>query len=101
MRQDSDSLEFTVFLLLVKRLTVEVFNKLFSTWLYIARKTSGVTQAELAKRAGVSRHAISNYETGKFKTVLKLDTLKKILSALDPNVTVTSFCEMFEKNLCS
>ena len=49
-----------------------------------ARLKSGVTQAELAKRLGVTPQAVSQYERGIKKP--KLETLRKIALALDCNI---------------
>ena len=50
-----------------------------------ARLKSGVTQAELAKRLGVTPQAVSQYERGIKKP--KLETLRKIALALDCNIS--------------
>ena len=45
-----------------------------------ARLTVGITQAELARRLGVTPQAISQYERGEKKP--KIETIKKIADAL-------------------
>lgn len=50
-----------------------------------ARLKSDVTQAELAKRLGVTPQAVSQYERGIKKP--KLETLRKIALALDCNIS--------------
>lgn len=46
------------------------------------RKKEGITQTELAQKAGVSRATIAAIETGKSKTVT-LDTINKLATALN------------------
>lgn len=48
-----------------------------------ARLTVGITQAELARRLGVTPQAISQYERGEKKP--KIETIKKIADALGVN----------------
>lgn len=48
------------------------------------RKDKGISQAELADRAGVSRQAISFYEKGKRHP--KIETWQKIANALDTSI---------------
>lgn len=50
----------------------------------------GMTQAELAKRSGVSRTIISGLESGSI-TVTKTDTLLKIAKALGKKVSEIFF----------
>ncbi len=48
-----------------------------------ARKASNLTQAELAKKLGVSQQMVAAYENG--KRVPKIETIKNIASALKVN----------------
>lgn len=50
------------------------------------REKKGMTQEELAKKAGVSRTIISGLESGTIN-VTTTKTLKKIAEALDKNVS--------------
>ncbi len=52
-----------------------------------ARKVAGISQSELARRAGTSRTAISAYENGRKSP--SLDTLSRLLNALGFQVTVS------------
>lgn len=45
----------------------------------LARSKAGITQAELAERAGVTQQAISAYETGRMDPTLT--TLRKLVAA--------------------
>ncbi len=49
------------------------------------RKSKGYSQEELAKKCGLNRNSIYNYETG--KRDINIDTLTKIADALDVNLT--------------
>lgn len=60
--------------------------------LYETRKAKGYSQAELAKRAGITRVTVSNIETGKVK-VVKSETLMKLADALDTTVGSLFFGE--------
>lgn len=51
------------------------------------RALRGVTQADLARQAGVSPTAIAEYETG--KRDLRADTVRKLCDALGVQVTYT------------
>ncbi len=46
-----------------------------------ARKKAGLTQQQLAKKAGLSIASIQGYEQDKYKP--KIETLRRIASALD------------------
>lgn len=56
-----------------------------------ARKRLGLTQAELAKRLGVSLKTISNYESGEVIPITKLELLHSILSNNTLNETTTEY----------
>lgn len=88
--------ETVAFSTLLVRLSVSKFNKRFASWLVITRKVLGISQAELASIMNVSRHTISNYETNNSKDVIRLEMLKKFLSALNCGLTVQTFCKLFE-----
>lgn len=49
-------------------------------WLKSCRLERGMTQAELAKKAGVTQRLISDFERNKI--VIRIDTLYRILMAL-------------------
>lgn len=49
-------------------------------WLKSCRLERGMTQAELAKKAGVTQRLISDFERNKI--VIRIDTLYRILKAL-------------------
>ena len=49
-------------------------------WLKSCRLERGMTQAELAKKAGVTQRLISDFERN--KVVIRIDTLYRILRAL-------------------
>lgn len=51
------------------------------------RALRGVTQADLARQAGVSPTAIAEYETG--KRDLRAETVRKLCDALGVQVTYT------------
>jgi y4mF family transcriptional regulator len=53
-----------------------------------ARKLSGLSQAELAKLAGVGKTVVFDLEHG--KTSIRLDTLLKILHALNIQLIIKS-----------
>lgn len=48
------------------------------------RKNKGMTQAEVAKKAGISEISIRKYESGERKP--KLETIRKIAAALDVHI---------------
>ena len=52
-----------------------------------ARQKKGLTQPELAERLGVTKGAVSAYETGKQN--LTLGTLQKVAVALDIPLKIT------------
>lgn len=52
-----------------------------------ARKKQDWRQVDLARRASTTQKAISNLETGAFSS--RLDTVLKVLAALDLDLTVT------------
>lgn len=49
--------------------------------LMVMRELKGVSQAELARRAGIGKSQLSKYENG--KELPKLDSLQKVLEALE------------------
>lgn len=51
------------------------------------RKLKGLTQAEVAERAGISRTNISRFESGKYNPTL--DMLVKLATAMDLDISVT------------
>lgn len=53
------------------------------------RKNTGLTQAQLAQRLGVSQHRVSQIENGDL-TNAKVDTLKKYLEALGASIVITA-----------
>ncbi|MFA4904577.1 MAG: type II toxin-antitoxin system Y4mF family antitoxin [Desulfobaccales bacterium] len=56
-------------------------TKEFSTFLKSARKKSGLSQAELARLAGIGKTAVFDLEHG--KATVQLDTLLKVLRVLN------------------
>ncbi len=52
------------------------------------RKDVGLTQAQVAKRLGVSQHRVSQIENGDLPNV-KIDTLKKYLEALGTSINIS------------
>lgn len=52
-----------------------------------ARKMSGLTQAEVAKRAGISRTNVTRFESGEYNPTL--DMLVKLASAMDMDLSIT------------
>ena len=62
-----------------------------------ARKARGLTQAELASRAGVWQRTISNIETS--ASGAKLDTLFDLLAALDLELKITPRSKMMPGDL--
>lgn len=55
------------------------------------REEIGLSQEELAQKAGVSRVTISGIESGRMN-VAKTDTLTKLADALGKKVTYLFFC---------
>ena len=51
------------------------------------RKLKGLTQAEVAERAGISRTNISRFESGKYNPTL--DMLEKLATAMHLDISVT------------
>ena len=51
------------------------------------RKLKGLTQAEVAERAGISRTNISRFESGEYNP--KLEMLVKLATAMDLDILVT------------
>jgi transcriptional regulator with XRE-family HTH domain len=56
-----------------------------------ARESAGLTQGELGERAGLSKSAISMYETGAREP--GADTFLRLLNAVGCRVTVTAFSD--------
>ena len=54
------------------------------------RNVAAMTQTELAKRSGLARSTIVNYETG--KRIPRVDDLEKIAEALEINI-----CAFFDR----
>lgn len=52
-----------------------------------ARKLKGLTQAEVAARAGISRTNVSRFESGEYNPTLEM--LVKLASSMDLDVSVT------------
>ncbi|MBF0807743.1 XRE family transcriptional regulator [Rothia nasimurium] len=52
------------------------------------RKDTGITQAQLAERLGVSQHRVSQIENGNLPNV-KIETLQKYLEALGTSITIS------------
>ena len=51
------------------------------------RKLKGLTQAEVAERAGISRTNISRFESGEYNPTLEM--LVKLATAMDLDILVT------------
>ena len=62
-----------------------------------ARKTKGLTQAELAARAGVWQRTVSNIETG--TSGAKVDTIFDLLAALDLELRIVPRSKMTPRDL--
>ena len=61
-------------------------RSIFLSELLLARLERGITQAQLAKRAGLQQSAIARIESGKVNP--KLDSLIKIAAALHCNLVL-------------
>lgn len=55
--------------------------------IYWTRKSRGLTQAELAQKAGMAQEQISKIESGEFDS-LTMKTLRKLARALDVNLRI-------------
>lgn len=62
-----------------------------------ARKARGLTQHELASRAGVWQRTVSNIETG--ASGAKLDTIFDLLAALDLEIHIVPRSKMSPRDL--
>jgi HTH-type transcriptional regulator/antitoxin HipB len=62
-----------------------------------ARKAQGLTQAELAARAGVWQRTVSNIETG--ASGAKADTIFDLLAALDLELRIVPRSKMTRRDL--
>jgi len=62
-----------------------------------ARKVKGLTQAELAARAGVWQRTVSNIETG--ASGAKVDTIFDLLAALDLELRIVPRSKMTPRDL--
>ncbi|MBN8293408.1 helix-turn-helix transcriptional regulator [Rhodobacter sp. NTK016B] len=62
-----------------------------------ARKAQGLTQAELAARAGVWQRTVSNIETG--TSGAKVDTIFDLLAALDLELRIVPRSKMTQHDL--
>lgn len=62
-----------------------------------ARKTKGLTQAELAARAGVWQRTVSNIETG--ASGAKAETIFDLLAALDLELRIVPRSKMSPRDL--
>ena len=62
-----------------------------------ARKAKGLTQAELAARAGVWQRTVSNIETG--ASGAKVDTIFDLLAALDLELRIVPRSKMTQRDL--
>jgi len=62
-----------------------------------ARKAQGLTQAELAARAGVWQRTVSNIETG--ASGAKADTIFDLLAALDLELQIVPRSKMTGRDL--
>lgn len=51
------------------------------------RKMKGLTQAEVAERAGISRTNVSRFESGEYNPTLEM--LVKLANAMDLDVSIT------------
>ncbi len=61
--------------------------------LMVMRELKGVSQAELARKAGVGKSQLSKYENG--KELPKLDSLQKVLEALEADSLAFFYLEHF------
>ena len=52
-------------------------------WLRSIREAQGLTQAGVAKKLGVQRQAIANFEAGELKATISLATLQRAARAMD------------------
>jgi HTH-type transcriptional regulator/antitoxin HipB len=62
-----------------------------------ARKAKGLTQAELAARAGIWQRTVSNIETG--TSGAKVDTIFDLLAALDLELRIVPRSKMTQRDL--
>lgn len=62
-----------------------VVTMLSPTTLRAIRALRGLTQADLAAKAGISQNSIALFETGKRE--LRSDTVRKLCEALDVQIT--------------
>lgn len=62
-----------------------------------ARKAKGLTQAELAARAGVWQRTVSNIETG--TSGAKVDTIFDLLAALDLELRIVPRSKLTQRDL--
>ena len=67
-----------------KRITIMI-AMLSPTTLRAIRALRGLTQADLAAKAGISQNSIALFETGKRE--LRSDTVRKLCEALDVQIT--------------
>ena len=63
-----------------------VRKSLVREYIYL-RKLKGLTQAEVAERAGISRTNISRFESGEYNPTLEM--LVKLATAMDLDILVT------------
>lgn len=75
-----------------------VRRSLVREYAYI-RKLKGLTQAEVAERAGISRTNVSRFESGEYNPSLEM--LVKLATAMDLDVSVTLRQKKGNDNECS
>lgn len=63
-------------------LRVEVLDLVFNQWLLVRRRELGLTQEDLAKRLGVSRQTVNNWETGRVSPKFSIDEWKAFCDVL-------------------
>ena len=63
-----------------------VRRTLVREYIYL-RKLKGLTQAEVAERAGISRTNVSRFESGEYNPTLEM--MVKLATAMDLDISVT------------
>ena len=73
---------------------VQQFNKKIGKGIRSIRKSTGLSQSALAKKANFCRNTIVQIEFGQRETLIPLKTVYKILDALAVPITLYEFLEL-------
>lgn len=73
-----------------------VRQSLVRQYAYI-RKMKGLTQAEVAERAGISRTNVTRFESGEYNPTLEM--LVKLAAAMDLDISITLNQKNSDKNM--